>query len=273
MSDPALHLKLPARTENVIVVRQAIAGLGEALGLVPQRVNDLKTVVSEACNNVVLHAYGDEPGPLEVIADSDGEVVGVTVRDRGTGFQPSADATEGSLGLGLPLIASLSDEFQIGGRPGEGTETRVSFDLARDEPGAARNGTTPPEPPETLAMEMVAGTIVRPVLARVIGALAARAQLPVDRLSESMLLGDAVAAHEATDFSTGRVTLSIRDDEGSLGVRVGPLVDGGGKRILSEMDLPGGEGSLRELASSVAVSRDQTPDGGEAEFLLIEVSP
>ena len=59
----------PARAENVIVVRQAVAGLGEALGLTDQRVDDLKTVVSEACNNVVLHAYEGEPGPLDVSAD------------------------------------------------------------------------------------------------------------------------------------------------------------------------------------------------------------
>ena len=48
-----------------MVVRQAIAGLGEALGMPGSRVADLKTVVTEACNNVVLHAYEDELGPLD----------------------------------------------------------------------------------------------------------------------------------------------------------------------------------------------------------------
>ena len=51
-----------------MVVRQAVAGLGEALGLPSSRIADLKTVVTEACNNVVVHAYGDEPGPLLVNA-------------------------------------------------------------------------------------------------------------------------------------------------------------------------------------------------------------
>ena len=69
MPEATLQLSLPARAENVIVVRQAVAGLGEALGLSDQRVDDLKTVVSEACNNVVIHAYEGEPGPLHVSAE------------------------------------------------------------------------------------------------------------------------------------------------------------------------------------------------------------
>ena len=56
-----LRLTVPASAENVMVVRQAVAGLGEALGLSGERIADLKTVVTEACNNVVLHAYDDEP--------------------------------------------------------------------------------------------------------------------------------------------------------------------------------------------------------------------
>ncbi len=69
MTGREFRLTLPATAENVIVVRQAVAGLGEALGLSGPRIDDLKTVVSEACNNVVLHAYEGEPGPLEVIAE------------------------------------------------------------------------------------------------------------------------------------------------------------------------------------------------------------
>jgi anti-sigma regulatory factor (Ser/Thr protein kinase) len=45
---PDLRLVLPAKAENVLVVRQAVAGLGEALGLSRGRIADLKTVVTEA---------------------------------------------------------------------------------------------------------------------------------------------------------------------------------------------------------------------------------
>ena len=91
MTARELRLTLPATAENVIVVRQAVAGLGEALGLSAPRVADLKTVVSEACNNVVLHAYEGEPGPLEVTAEPHSGELEIQVADHGKGFQPRAN--------------------------------------------------------------------------------------------------------------------------------------------------------------------------------------
>src|SRR3954451_8758818 len=61
------RLSLPAVAENVAVVRQALTGMTEALGIGPGVLADMKTAVSEACNNVVLHAYEDG-GPVEVFA-------------------------------------------------------------------------------------------------------------------------------------------------------------------------------------------------------------
>lgn len=268
MAEPALQLRIAARPENVIVVRQAVAGLGEAFGLPDKRVDDLKTVVSEACNNVVLHAYQGQGGPLEVSADCDDDHLQIAISDRGQGFHPRAEQSEGSLGIGLPLIASLADGFEIKGEAGHGTTTTVKFHLS----GAAQE----PEPngrgvatEEHLAMDVLPGDVARPVLARVIGALAARADFSVERLSDTVLLGDAVSANEAEVFADGRVAVSIEDGGGSLKVRVGPLVEGGGERILAEMDIPGGEGSLRDLAKSMEVTR---ASDGEAEFLEIEVA-
>ena len=267
VAEPALQLTLPARAENVIVVRQAVAGLGEALGLSDQRVDDLKTVVSEACNNVVLHAYDGEPGPLEVTADPGADDLVVSIADRGDGFRPQASAEEASLGLGLPLIASLSDGFEVSGRAGVGTTTRVRFAFEEQALPVEANGAAPFSS-EELALQIPPGEVARPVIARVIGALAARAEFSVERLSDTVLLGDAVSAHTADDFPEGLVSISIRDGDGTLSVRVGPMVEGGGDRILSEMDLPGGGGgSLRALAGSMDVVR-----GDDGEYLEFEVS-
>lgn len=270
MVEPTLQLSLPARAENVIVVRQAVAGLGEAFGLADQRVDDLKTVVTEACNNVVVHAYEGEGGPLEVSARANADQIEVTIADRGQGFHPRADAGEGSLGIGLPLIASLADGFEISGQAGRGTTTTVRFSLSGDgqAPAASGKGVATPE---AFGIEIMPGEVVQPVLARVIGALAARADFSVERLSDTVLLGDAVSARSAQDFSRGRVSITIRDEAGTLDVRVGPLVDGGGERLLSEMDLPG-EGSLRSLAQSMEVTRGEAGDGETGEFLVIEVA-
>jgi serine/threonine-protein kinase RsbW len=271
LSSPDLHLLLPAKAENVLVVRQAVAGLGEAIGLPEQRIDDLKTVVTEACNNVVIHAYDEGPGPLEVTAEAGEGEIAVIVADRGRGFEPRPNpAGDASLGLGLPLIASLSDSFEISGGAGEGTRTTIRFGYT--PPVGRDNGTPGTERlEEALSMELTPGAAVRPVLARVLGVMGSRADLSVDRLADSMLLGDAVSSHAPADFTDGQVGLSINDAEGTLGVRVGPLIEGGGERILAQMELPGG-GSLRKLARSMEVTKGVASDGSSAEFLDFEIA-
>ena len=271
MAEPAFHLSLPARAENVIVVRQAAAGLGEAFGLADQRIDDLKTVVTEACNNVVLHAYGGEDGPLDVSAMVDNDHLEVTIADRGRGFHPRPRPGEPSLGIGLPLIASLSDAFQVEGRAGDGTAITICFAIDADpaDPEPEAHGV---KAPEELSMSILPGDVVGPVLSRVIGALAARAEFPVERLSDTMLLGDAVSSHPPEDFSTGNVSVAIRDAERELDLRVGPMVKGGGERLLSGMDVTGGEGSLRRLARSMEVTTEPNGEGEPAEFVVIAVA-
>jgi Histidine kinase-like ATPase domain len=64
-----LQMSLPAKAENVVVVRHAIAGLAERIGMDEAAIADLKTVVTEACMNVVVHAYPEEEtGLLEIEA-------------------------------------------------------------------------------------------------------------------------------------------------------------------------------------------------------------
>jgi serine/threonine-protein kinase RsbW len=267
VTERELRLTLPATAENVMVVRQAVAGLGEALGLPGSRIADLKTVVTEACNNVVLHAYEDEPGPLQVTAEPRSGELEVQVADEGKGFRPRASPAGESLGLGLPLIAALSDGFEISGGAGRGSTTTIRFGYA--PPEFSNNG-TPVDVAEQLEMAITPGEMVKPVLARVIGALAARAEFSVDRLADTVLLGDVVSSSAGGDFAHGRVGISIKDGDGTLDVRVGPLVEGAGERLLNEMDLPGA-GSLRTLASSMEVTREETAQG-PAEFLVFEVT-
>jgi serine/threonine-protein kinase RsbW len=252
-----------------MVVRQAVAGLGEALGLPGSRIADLKTVVTEACNNVVLHAYDEVAGPMLVTAEPGEGELEIEVADEGHGFRPRASESDASLGLGLPLIAALSDSFEISGGAGQGSRTTIRFSYTPAE--FSNNGTSVERPEEELAMAITPGVMVRPVLARVIGALAARAEFSVDRLADTVLLGDAVSSSEGEDFSDGRVALSIKDDTGRLEVRVGPLVEGAGDKLLGEMEVPGA-GSLRDLTSNMEVRKGETPEGADAEFLVFEVT-
>jgi serine/threonine-protein kinase RsbW len=129
---PEVLLTMPARAEGVGVVRQALAGVADALDFDASVLADMKMAVTEACTNVVVHAYEDE-GQLEVemLAGEDG--LTIVVRDHGTGIQPRPSRSGApALGLGLPLIAALSDAFELRGSAGLGTEVRMTFAYSRE---------------------------------------------------------------------------------------------------------------------------------------------
>ncbi len=125
MATPDLVLTLPARAENVAVVRHAIGGLGDALDVDDQVLADVKLAVTEACTNVVVHAYGGEDGPMEIAASVSPERLMVAIRDEGRGMLPRPDSP--GLGLGLPLIATLSETLELGRGSDDRTEVRMTF--------------------------------------------------------------------------------------------------------------------------------------------------
>jgi serine/threonine-protein kinase RsbW len=122
-----LELTLPARAENVAVVRHAFGGLGDVLEVPDQTLSDIKLAVTEACTNVVVHAYPDGEGPLAVRARVDERVLTVVVADDGRGISPRPDSP--GLGLGLPLIATLAESLELGTGPTDHTEVRMTFNL------------------------------------------------------------------------------------------------------------------------------------------------
>ncbi len=278
----AVSLRLPARPENVAVVRQALTGLGDAFDLDAELLGDIKTAVTEACNNVVLHAYEEsEDGLMEVEADSDGVGARVVVRDFGGGIQPRSIAVEErTLGLGLPLIATLSRSFSIRGRPELGLEVEMLFAPSEydgwdplDETTAARI-THSFDAPRAAGMLIQPGPLVAPVTSRVTAILAARADFPLDRLADAVLVSDAIAAHASEYIAGGDVGVEIADGDGTLDFRIGPLGEGGAKGLLQEMEVPGLGQSLERLVDEVTVESADSPvatQTGRAEFLALRI--
>jgi len=126
---PDLQLSLPARAENIALVRHAFGALGDALALDEQLLTDIRLAITEACSNVVVHAYaGREPGPLEVDATVRDGMLSVIVRDEGPGIMPHPGSP--GLGLGLPLIASLAESVELGRDELDRTEVRMAFALS-----------------------------------------------------------------------------------------------------------------------------------------------
>ncbi len=126
---PDMELSLPAQAENIALIRHAFGAVGEAFAVDEQLLSDVRLAVTEACANVVVHAYPDgDPGPLDVYATLGEDKLTVVVRDEGPGILPHPGSP--GLGLGLPLIASLTESVQLGHDEHERTEVRMTFSLS-----------------------------------------------------------------------------------------------------------------------------------------------
>src|SRR4051794_36772224 len=125
-----VRLALPAHARNIAVVRRALEAIAEELALPRRLVEDLRLAVTEACTNVVRHAYcdgqADDPSALRVALLPDEQRMRVIVEDRGRGLELSPDLR--GPGLGLPLIAALTSELEVThGSDGRGSRVAMSF--------------------------------------------------------------------------------------------------------------------------------------------------
>lgn len=128
-SADCLHITLPAEPDSLPVARRAVAAHAKKLGVGEATIADLKTVVSEACANVIRHAYPGEgeTGTLELDLDSEAHQLSVVVRDFGAGIRPLSSDDLPSLRLGLPIIGALSSRFDLVSVRNCGTQITVRF--------------------------------------------------------------------------------------------------------------------------------------------------
>jgi anti-sigma regulatory factor (Ser/Thr protein kinase) len=129
-NDDRLHITLPAQPDSLPVARRAIVAHAEKLGIARAGIADLKTVVSEACANVVRHAYEDEAGTLEVALNPEAHELNMVVRDFGGGIRPLSSDDLPTLRLGLPIIGALSSSFNLVSVLSRGTEITIRFAYA-----------------------------------------------------------------------------------------------------------------------------------------------
>jgi anti-sigma regulatory factor (Ser/Thr protein kinase) len=253
-----LRLALAAKPENLALVRQALSGLADGVSIPERPLADLKQVATEACMNAVVHAYPDrDDGRIDVSAVASNGEVELRVRDWGIGFRPRPATDDGSLHLGLPLIASVVDSFAIESPAGGGTAliARVKTSDGDEDP--------PPEmpiAPKEAELAIDAGASARPVIARVLAIAATRAGFSLDRMSDGVLVGDVIAAGKADDFAGGRVGIEIEECGPNLCLRVGPFSEGGAMRMMEQMELPGMGVSIAKLAERFEIEASDQGD-------------
>jgi serine/threonine-protein kinase RsbW len=122
-----IELRIPAKPEYITLCRLALTGLGQLREIGEDTMADLKLALTEAVSNSVRHAYGPEgEGSVGVRYRLHPDRLDIEVVDDGAGFDPNDpsergepsgdDLTEG--GLGIAIIKSIADEFDIQSQPG-----------------------------------------------------------------------------------------------------------------------------------------------------------
>jgi anti-sigma regulatory factor (Ser/Thr protein kinase) len=122
----SLEATYPSTPDGVGAMRREVAAFAIHAGMDDVGVSDVRLAVSEAATNAVLHAYRDGEGDLNVRAHVVGPNLVVVVTDSGTGLASRNDSP--GLGLGMPLMASVTTDFRVVSR-GTGTEVHMAFAL------------------------------------------------------------------------------------------------------------------------------------------------
>jgi serine/threonine-protein kinase RsbW len=115
---------------------------------------------------------------------------------------------------------------------------------------------------------VASGPLAGPVLGRVVGMLTARADCPIDRLDDALLVADAVAARAAAFSLDDRIHVRVAVELGSLELVVGPLSPDGAQGLVASAALPGVGNVLERVADELET---ETGPDGEGEFLRIRL--
>ena len=110
------------------------------------------------------------------------------------------------------------------------------------------------------------GPLSAPVLGRVVGMLAARADCPIDRLDDALLVADAVAAKAGSFTEDGHIRVQVLARVGLVELHVGPLLSGGASDLIASAALPGVGNVLERVADEL-----EPQNSGDEEFLLIRL--
>ncbi|GAB1156845.1 MULTISPECIES: anti-sigma F factor [Paenibacillus] len=130
-----MNLQFAAKSENESFARVTVAAFISQLDPTMDELSDLKTVVSEAVTNSIIHGYNNNPeGVVSIQAQIREDMITIIVEDRGEGIedlelakQPlytSKPELERS-GMGFTIMENFMDEFEVSSEPGRGTSIKM----------------------------------------------------------------------------------------------------------------------------------------------------
>lgn len=138
--DNYMKLEIPSKSQNESFARMVVAAFAAAADPTIDEIADIKTAVSEAVTNAVIHGYENGPGTILVSASLNGRRLEVTVVDYGVGIadleqarmplytsKPEMDRS----GMGFTIMENFMDECRVVTEPGKGTAVTMIKTLGR----------------------------------------------------------------------------------------------------------------------------------------------
>ena len=125
-----MKLQIESRSVNEAYARVAVSAFAASLDPTVEELNDIKTAVSEAVTNCIVHAYKDAVGKIYITASiTDKNIIRIKVRDRGDGIEDIEQARQPLFttlggeraGLGFAVMESFTDKVRVRSAPGRGT--------------------------------------------------------------------------------------------------------------------------------------------------------
>ena len=125
-----MKLSFESKSINEGFSRVAVASFASALDPTREELNDIKTAVSEAVTNAIVHGYREKMGKIYITASiTDKNIIRIKVRDRGVGIEDIEQARQPLFttlggeraGLGFAVMESFTDKVRVRSAPGRGT--------------------------------------------------------------------------------------------------------------------------------------------------------
>lgn len=137
-----MKLEIESRSENEAFARVVVAAFAARLDPTLEEISDIKTAVSEAVTNAIIHAYGEQIGPVLISASLEGNRLTVEVIDEGMGIADLEKAREPLYtskpelersGMGFTIMENFMDELAVRSAPGKGTAVIMAKEIRSRE--------------------------------------------------------------------------------------------------------------------------------------------
>ncbi|MHB1316095.1 MAG: anti-sigma F factor [Christensenellales bacterium] len=136
-----MHLKIPALSQNESFARVVVGAFAAQLNPTLEQLADIKTAVSEAVTNAIIHGYEGRKGFVEISAILEDDVISIEVKDKGRGIENLAEAMQPFYtskpdgersGMGFTVMQTFMDSLHVSSQLDRGTVVKMEKRISSD---------------------------------------------------------------------------------------------------------------------------------------------